>query len=122
MLIKLLRMTESEHDGETLNAVRMANALLNRHNANWDEVLRGKVPMIDADPFGTSPKMGKIPDKGAHYTNAAEIDAMFANIYNRLRPTDAFKVYVDSVHEWWEQKGFLTQKQYDVIKRSAGRR
>ena len=28
-----------------------ANALLDRHNANWDQVLRGVVPMIDADPF-----------------------------------------------------------------------
>jgi hypothetical protein len=117
MLIKLLRMTESSHDGEVLNAARMANALLNKHNVNWDEALRGQVPMVDADPFAT------IPDpkpKGIHYDNKTEIDAYFEQL--NQRDLGSFRDYVVSVHEWWTQKGFLTQKQYDVIKKSAARK
>src|SRR5215475_9668047 len=101
MLIKLLRMTESSHDGEALNSIRMANALLNKHNANWDEVLRGKVPMVDHDPFAKAPGMARMKGEAVvKYSDHDEIDAYFEILYSRRLGT--FKDYVDSVHEWWE--------------------
>jgi len=117
MLIKLLRMTESQHEGEALSAMRMANSLLNKHNANWDEVMRGVVPMVDADPFKSAPKPGAPP--AVKYSDKVEIDTYFATLCSRDLGT--FKDYVDDVHKWWTEKGFLTQKQYDVIKKSAQR-
>lgn len=37
---KLMMMTTSPHDGEALNAIRMANAMLNKHKLNWQDVTR----------------------------------------------------------------------------------
>jgi hypothetical protein len=124
MVIKLLRMTESSHDGEALNAIRMVNSLLNKHNANWDDVLHGAVPMIDADPFakvpyvggGTSPR----GSSGPRHTDAAEIEPYFVVLSQRDLGT--FKDYVDDVYKWWQEKRFLTDKQYNVIKVAAQRR
>jgi len=121
MVIKLLRMTESSHDNEALNAIRMANAMLNRHNANWDELMRGQVQVIDADPFAGAPSVRRMKgESGPKHTDAAEINQYFNTL--RSRDLGTFRDYVDSVYEWWTQKHFLTQKQYEVIKRSANRR
>ena len=59
--------------------------------------------------------------RGGAYTygNDAEIDALFDALNSRHLGT--FQSYVDSVHEWWEEKGFLTEKQYNVIKNAAQR-
>jgi hypothetical protein len=123
MLIKLLRMTESPHDGEALNAMRMANSLLNKHNTDWDAVMRGAVPMIDADPFAAAPPIGGRSGRGStgpRHTDAAEIEPYFT--YLRQRDLGSFKSYVDDVYKWWQEKGFLTDKQFNVIKNSARRK
>lgn len=38
-LIKLLNMTESAHDGESLNAIRASNALLRQSKTTWAELI-----------------------------------------------------------------------------------
>ena len=43
-LIKLMMMTTSSHDGECLNAIRMANARLAEENMNWEEILKAPQP------------------------------------------------------------------------------
>lgn len=50
MLIKLLKMTTSPHDGEALTAVRKANEALVKFGGDWESLLRGKVTVI-GDPF-----------------------------------------------------------------------
>jgi hypothetical protein len=119
MLIKLLRMTESSHDGEVLNAIRMANALLNKHDANWDEVLRGKVPMIDSDPFAKAPIPGAKASVIKH-TDKTEINQYFNTLAGR--DLGSFGDYVTDVFKWWTEKQFLTDKQYNVIRNAANRR
>lgn len=49
-LIKLMKMTTSSNDGEALTAVRLANALLTKINADWEKLLLGKVQVVE-DPF-----------------------------------------------------------------------
>jgi hypothetical protein len=51
-----------------------------------------------------------------------EINAMFERLYARKELTPSSRQFIDSVHKWWEQKGFLTKKQYDAIKRQAYRK
>lgn len=51
-LSRLLGMTGSSHDGEALNAMRMANALLQKHRTNWAEIL---VPPLPADIASSVP-------------------------------------------------------------------
>jgi hypothetical protein len=48
-LSRLLAMTTSSHDGEALNAIRMANALLKRQGMTWGEVLPTPLP-ADSSP------------------------------------------------------------------------
>lgn len=50
LLLKLLRLTESDTDGEALSAIRKANALLKANKWDWEKLLRGKITII-ADPF-----------------------------------------------------------------------
>lgn len=55
ILIKLMKMTTSEHDGEALVAVRKANEQLVKFGGDWEALLRGKVTVI-GDPFVDMPK------------------------------------------------------------------
>jgi hypothetical protein len=50
LLIKIMRMTESESEGVTLVAISKANAMLKAEGWDWERLLRGKVRII-ADPF-----------------------------------------------------------------------
>lgn len=51
-LSRLLGMTGSAHDGEALNAIRMANALLRKHRTSWAEIL---MPPLPPDTSLTAP-------------------------------------------------------------------
>lgn len=50
LLIKLLKMTASNHDNEALVAMRKATAELQKFGGDWETLLRGKVTVI-GDPF-----------------------------------------------------------------------
>src|SRR5882672_5939435 len=57
LLIKLLRMTTSDNDGEALTALRKANAFLASAGWDWERLIHGKIRIIE-DPFknlGTPP-------------------------------------------------------------------
>lgn len=56
--IKLMKMTTATTDGEALNAIRMANAMLRRNGHDWDNLLRNKITII-ADPFTSIPEPPK---------------------------------------------------------------
>jgi len=38
-LVKVLMLTQSPADGEALSAIRIANALLQKHNMTWDQII-----------------------------------------------------------------------------------
>jgi len=50
LLLKLLKMTTSDNDGEALTALRKANALLRSAGWDWDKLIHAKI-RIAADPF-----------------------------------------------------------------------
>jgi hypothetical protein len=50
LLIKLLMMTTSDNDNIALISIRKANAQLEKFNADWESLLRGRVSVV-ADPF-----------------------------------------------------------------------
>jgi hypothetical protein len=49
-LIKVLLMTTSDNNSESLAAIRRANVMLRNASTDWDKLLRGKVTVV-ADPF-----------------------------------------------------------------------
>lgn len=50
LLIKLLRMTESDNDGEALTALRKANAFMRSAGWDWEKLVNAKIKIIE-DPF-----------------------------------------------------------------------
>lgn len=50
LLIKCLKMTQAENDGQALNAMRAANKQLAKFGGDWEALITGKVKII-GDPF-----------------------------------------------------------------------
>lgn len=139
MLVKLLMMTTSSSDGEALTAIRKANAMLASANVNWEEFLEAvainNVPQDQS--FRTPPSqrrgrpyggddddvrnaftdVGKAPSK--KYDDASVINPMFDKAF--AASSGGFSDFLNSVFEWWTEKGFLTEKQFMAVKRSSER-
>lgn len=138
LLIKLMMMTTSSSDGEALTAIRKANAILAEANVNWAEFLTavesGKAK--EDNSFRTKPSerqkrrdqsfgdnnafsdVGK--NASGRYDDATEIDPMFERAFKNAG-NSGFRDFLDSVFEWWTDKGFLSDKQYQAVKRAADR-
>jgi hypothetical protein len=89
----------------------MANAELASANKNWEEVLRGKVHV-------SSSSQTKRPTDGSVHTGP-EIDALFELALQNVPEYSSFRKFVESVHSWWETNGYLSQAQYDAIRKAA---
>lgn len=63
LLIKLLKMTTSPNDAESLVALRKANELLRSAGWDWEKLVRGKITVI-ADPFKD---LAKPPESPLHH-------------------------------------------------------
>jgi hypothetical protein len=120
ILIKLMMMATSDNDGEALTALRKANAKLAAINRNWEELLRGKVAISDfpeAPPMGGDLKTGG----GVKYTDpfiSTMFDDIFKDLGTALKGGGGFRDFITDVHRFWEEKGFLTEKQYAAVKKS----
>lgn len=121
-LIKLMMMTTSSHDGECLNAIRMANARLAEENMNWEDILkespaqsRRQSTMREESPFEDSPQRN-----ATKYTDP-EIDMWFSLAFGSTSQYSSFYQFLTSLNQWWIQNGYLTQKQYDALRRAARR-
>lgn len=52
LLLKMLKMTTSDNDGQALVAIRKANALMESAGWDWDRLFAGKITVV-ADPFAS---------------------------------------------------------------------
>ena len=131
LFIKLMAMTTSSHDAECLVAIRKANAILAEANVNWEEFLAAldashdrshMVPPSKRKQQQQAPsraRQDEFHDVDSKHDNEAEIDALFERVYDRISSGSSFYEFVQSVHDFWLQKGFLTEKQYQAIRRAA---
>jgi hypothetical protein len=120
--VKLMMMTTSSHDNEALTALRKANAMLASANLNWEEYLGGPREYRSAQnpPWDEDKVQPPRQQRRHERANSDEnIDRMFEEAFARVRPGSSFRQTIESIHTWWEEKGFLTQKQLDVIQRAA---
>lgn len=118
IFIKLMMMAQSSNDAEALTALRKANAKLASINRNWEELLRGKVAMSD---FPNAPPMGgDLRTSGGVKHTDPFISTMLDDLMREVK--GGFRDFIESINEWWEQKGFLTEKQYNTIKKSWDQR
>ncbi|SRR5216683_436322 len=68
-LIKLLNLTESEHDAEALSAIRRSNVLLRRHRTTWAELLapsQERVQTPQPEPMQARQQRPKASPRGSH--------------------------------------------------------
>lgn len=112
--IKLMMMTASDQDQEALTALRMANSILASLNRNWEEVLRGKVMVQGSSSY--SP-----PNNFVKHDDAKDIDPMFETLMREVSPHSSFREFIEDVHKYWEQRGYLTDNQYKALKRAVER-
>lgn len=58
LLLKILKMTTSDNDGQALVAIRKANALLDAAGWTWDKLIEGKIKIVES-PFKNMPTPSK---------------------------------------------------------------
>lgn len=114
--IKVMGMTTSPHDGEALVAIRTANAALAAINRTWEELLRGKIKV--AAP-SESPKPPSGRDDVLPHSDPAEIDPLFEAAFRGTSTSSSFYSFLLSVQEFWQDRGYLTDRQHDAVKRAA---
>ena len=126
-LAKLMGMTTSDHDGEALNALRMANRMLSDAKTTWEQVLQ--ITAKSSETFRTPPskrgagdtsRYGRRADQRRPTDNTRwtgpEIDPMLSAVAARRLDLGTM-AFIASINEQWERKGFLTTDQYNALKR-----
>lgn len=123
--LKLMMMTTSDADGEALNALRMANAMLKAEKKTWDDVLTQET-VVNINLRQRTPThytQQKEEDWVApHLRDKVMIDTMFRAIYAQPRTdNEEFWQFMDSVHHQWGQRERLTPGQYQAIRKCYNR-
>lgn len=108
--IKLMMLTASDQDGEALTALRKANAMLAAENKNWEEFISEK-PDAPNTPRSS----------GVRYIDPKVIDPLFDKLLRTVPHMSGFRDFVESVHEFWRDERFLTEKQFRALKKAAQR-
>ena len=121
-LIKLMGMTTSQHDGECLNAIRAANAILMGANRDWDDILRSKVTVKKVEGVSTNPKYahGSVGGGSSNKHTDDSINEMFDMVMKNTPEHHSFYGFIKSLHDYWELNGFLTDKQYNALRKAYG--
>lgn len=108
----LMMMTTSAQDGEALNALRLANAMLVKDNRNWEEVL-DQLVTVTTEAKLEEQKRAAAP--GAMSKSPEEIEEALTYMLDHLRPGSSFLTFIQSLHAQWEAKSYLTQRQIEVL-------
>lgn len=122
-LAKVLALTASDKEGEAINAMRLANKMLEQAGLTWGAVLEQRaavsIRVFDFTPGGDKGAFdtGDTPDPG---TNKPVIDQMFATVF-AVAPEGEFKDWLMSINDQWNRYQRLTPSQYDGLRRSYAR-
>jgi len=131
-LTKIMRMTESSSDGEALAAVRLANRMLAEIGITWADVLavgpsdRSHLvpPSRRGSRFNSKPSgsaYGRRAQQGGGQgdngrNTGDEIDEWLTALRGAPGSLD-FKMFIGSVTDFWEKRGYLTDAQYAAVRR-----
>jgi hypothetical protein len=100
-LLKWLRLTASEADGEALAAIRRANFLLEKYQPTWDALIAG----TGIEPADYDYDVGT--DWGAVIDEILRIKHLGRN----------WVEFLESVRAYWDANGYLSEKQIAVVER-----
>ena len=96
-LTKCLELSASNHDGEALTAIRMANAIREKLQVTWTEIVE------------QPPK----PDPKA----SGDLTAMFARIWEFNHPDEKWAEILESLETFYQSRGYLTAKQQRLLRK-----
>ena len=131
--IKLMLMTTSVHDGEALNAIRMANRELAAMKLSWRDYLeKSQVrqapppppppprPQPRPQPSRTGFFHDQPPSDDDIFDNQDEINQLFERAFARCRPGTSFHDgFLVGINKWWKDKHYLKRKQYEGLVKGA---
>ncbi len=110
-IVKLLALTQSPNEHESLSAIRAANKLLTKERLTWEQFFAGSGFRDEA------PKV-----KREHYSSASnkyqgstdELEDMLDYLLSRW-PGNKF---YESVANFYQTKGFVTEKQFEAVQKA----
>lgn len=126
-LIRIMRMTESNADGEALNALRMANAMLKADGKTWEDVITLFPRPLDA--FAAKIKTGGMGrgtrrygaptsqrkrDDGLRHTDPS-IPAMLSALTTRKHDV-ATLMMLAGIKDHWDRNRWLTTDQLTAVR------
>lgn len=138
-LVKFMRMTESDNDGEALAALRMANKLIKAAGKNWADVLpdpgvaerklfeaftyKQRGQQYDARRYSAGPQKFGEPLRQRHppqrddTKHRDEDIPMMLNALATRKGDTLFLMFVASVRQHWTDKGWLGTTQLVALRR-----
>lgn len=115
-LKKLMDMSQSSNEGEQLNAIRLANRILEKHKLSWTEILSRTVTLdVEAAPY--EPSNEPRAEKQERTARDKIIDGWFAT----LREGHTWSNFVDSLYDQWQKRNWLSKPQIDALERTVER-
>ncbi|MET4121186.1 hypothetical protein ABIB85_007666 [Bradyrhizobium sp. JR1.5] len=137
-LLKFMRLTESDHDGEAIAAMRMANKLIRSAGKTWEDVVSGvaaPAPKSYGSPapsdyrtppsqratrqYGRAdPRSPKTEDKKIYDDNIGT----YLKELTKRRHDPSTVMFLASLSEYYEAKGYLTEPQYETVMRMHDRK
>lgn len=124
-------MTTSTHDGEALNAMRMANKMVTDAGTTWQDVLgqggvrEMHITLRPGQAWSSRAQQAPQEDWGApapHLKDKVIIDMMFRGIFAQPRVGhEEFWQTMDSIHGHFQKFGALTAGQYRAVQNSYRR-
>lgn len=109
-LTKILMLTTSPADGESLAAIRKANALLKQSGLNWEQFLRVRLagPEIREEPKKKKPAAKKL---SRHDEEKLMLETCLEEVHGDARD------FIEDIHDKWTRWGSLTKNQFNAIKK-----
>lgn len=109
-LTKLMMLTSSENDNESLSALRAANAILKTYEIDWNRVFSRTVQVINE--FEPAPEEEKPTNR------SKQIDEAFETVLaSDLKGSAA--TFIDSLYQQWNNNHFLSQLQHEALMKYA---
>ena len=123
-LLKLVNLATSDNAHESATAFRTATKLLEKLGYSWAQILNSETDddcdfcasayrRGHEDGFKDAMKAARSKDRAsAEKYRGSEIDMLIDDILS-----SEFNAFVESVSEFYDERGYVTEKQYNALKR-----
>lgn len=111
---KLMQLSTSTYEGEALNAIRMANAILAEADLSWDDFISQKEIIINEIEYKDNENKDNI--QKIDIEECLNIEEMFTMCLYRIKVESGLN-FIKSLKEFYDRRGYLTVKQQEALKK-----